>query len=180
MIIMNLIDKREHIKDMICDKLTQKVSRELKDDNVKIDNTNIELVKERNKVLQLLKSAKNSKQIFEEIIRNREQRKKMDRNNNNDKESMEVFEDMKKEYCEMIVRNGDLDKQVSRVRNELHRVRNSQAKLREEIQQFRRELNGGDRFVGQGGNPWQIGVPYGGGGERRRFNRERSNGRYRN
>ena len=48
-------------------------------------------------MLQLLKSAKKSKQIFEEIIRNRNQKQMMDRNNNNDKDNMEVLEDRKRE-----------------------------------------------------------------------------------
>ena len=116
-------------------------------------------------VRTILASARNSKEFMIEL--QKERIEDADKDSLSIARDKELIEDRKKEYAEKVIDEGDLKGQVRGLTSELNRLHNEAARLREEIREVKGECPGsGD------GNPWQVGVPYGG----RRYPRPRERG----
>lgn len=81
------------------------------------------------------------------------------------KVTREQFEERKEMYFKTVLEEGELMEELHELEAELTSTNNAVARLDREIWRFKPEEQ---QQVGAGGNPWQVGVPYGSGPARYR------------
>ena len=147
---MNDFSKIELLKGEICKMITERehdLSNDINPDSLP------QLRKEFEYAKSILASAKKSKEFMVELLKER-----FDLRDSLSEASYRVtIENSKMEYAEKLIDEGQLKGQVKDLTRELNSLRNEAAKIREEIRLVKGEYPGsGD------GNPWQVGVAYGG------------------
>ena len=147
---MNEFLKIELLKEEICKMITERehdLSNDINPDSLPQLSNNLAYVK------AILASAQNSKEFMVELLKER-----LDEEDTISKTRYrESIEKGKLEYAEKLVDEGHLKGQIKDLTKELNSLRNEAARIREEIRDVKGEYPGsGD------GNPWQVGVAYGG------------------
>lgn len=147
---MNDFVKIELLKGEICKMITERehdLSNDINPDSLP------QLRKEFAYAKSILASAKKSKEFMVELLKERYDL----RDSLSEASYRETIEKWKMEYAEKLIDEGHLKGQVKCLTRELNSLRNEAAKIREEIRDVKGEYPGsGD------GNPWQVGVAYGG------------------
>ena len=149
-LIMNELLKIGLLKEEICKMITERehdLSNDINPDSLP------QLRKEFAYAKTILASAKNSKEFMVELLK-----EKFDSRDSVSEDSYrETIEKWKMEYADKLIDEGHLKGQVKDLTRELNSLRNEAARIREEIRDVKGEYPGsGD------GNPWQVGVAYGG------------------
>ena len=143
------------LKEEICEMITERehdISKDSIPNSLSQPQLRIDLEYTKN----ILASARNSKMLMAELLK-----KKLDDVEFVEKDALlktrETIEKMKAEYAGKIIDEGHLMGQVRGLTRELNSIRDDNTRLREEIRDVKGEFQGsGD------GNPWQVGVSYGG------------------
>ena len=147
--ISRLLEKRELLRVQICEMITERehdLSKGIDPQSTPQVKKDLENVKNK------LTSAINSREMMIELLKNRQEEFEKVSNMN----TSEKFEEMKTQYAEKIIEAGHLKGQNRGLTNELKSLRNEAARIREKIREVKGELSS------CGGNPWQVGVAYGG------------------
>lgn len=154
---MNCFELREEMKNVISNKIAEKVKSDLNsaDQNVDVKEQKNELLKEISVIKQYVNSAKNSKKIYSDLLKQRPEPHPDDL-----QDMQKNFEELRRAYAKQVEVRGKLESQLKQVKREFNAAKNANARVREEIQ----HTKGRENFYGKNnGNPWQVGVPYGGG-----------------
>jgi len=144
------------LKEEICEMIVEREHDISKDSN---PNSLLSLPQLRNDLeytKNILASAQNSKRLMVELLK-----KKLEDVELVEKDALsktrETIEKMKAEYAGKIIDEGHLMGQVRGLTREVNSLQYDNTRLREEIRDVKGEFRGsGD------GNPWQVGVSYGG------------------
>ena len=141
----------EMLKDEICKMITERehdLSKSINPDSLP------QLKKDLADVKSSLASAQNSKKLMVELLKEKSDEK----DDLPESSYRETIEKMKMEYADKIIDEGHLKGQIKSLTRELNSIRNEAARLREEIRNVKGEFQGSC----DAGNPWQVGVAYGG------------------
>ena len=161
-----LFDKREELKDNICQMIMQRESDPLS--QVKnLEHHKNTLQQDLTFNTMILESARKSQKVMREIHEKIMKDKQTAAENSKDR--LHMFEEMKKDYAERVTASASLMINKRGVERDLRNVKNEVAKLREELAMIT-----GDSPIERGDNPWNLGVGYG--GRRRRDGDHHSSG----
>ena len=143
------------LKEEICEMIIERehdISKDSNPNSVSLPQLRNDLEYTKN----MLASARNSKMLMAELLK-----KKLDDVEFVEKDAVlktrETIEKMKVEYAAKIIDEGHLKGQVRDLTKELNSIRDDNTRLREEIRDVKGEFRGSGE-----GNPWQVGVSYGG------------------
>ena len=144
------------LKEEICEMIIEREHDISKDSN---PNSVLSLPQLRNDLeytMNILASAQNSKKLMAELLK-----KKLEDVEFVEKDvvlkTRETIEKMKVEYAAKIIDEGQLKTQVRGLTRDLNSLRDETSRLRMEIRDVKGEFQGSGE-----GNPWQVGVTYGG------------------